>query len=87
MFCLAYSSAYGIEMICARHRDVVGAHDEAELRTLIIVALWLGAGFAITEFVASTLEKSRANEHQTVEKLTDPARDARDISTAGVASH
>ena len=34
-----------------------------EMRNLVIVAIWIGIGFAVTEFVASALEKSRVDEH------------------------
>jgi hypothetical protein len=56
------------------------------MRNLIIVAIWLGVGFAITEFIASYLEASRNDEHQAIQKLSDPARDARDVQATGPAT-
>ena len=50
------------------------------MRNLIIVAVWLGIGFGITEFVASYLEASRAQP--TAHKLNDATPDARNVQAA-----
>jgi len=50
------------------------------MRNLVIVAIWIGIGFAVTEFVASALEKSRVDEHQSAHTAYDPARDARGVT-------
>lgn len=55
------------------------------MRNLIIMAVWLGIGFGITELVASYLQ-ARSAEPQAVQKLHDPASDARDVQAAGPRS-
>jgi hypothetical protein len=42
------------------------------MRNLIIVAIWLVIGFAVTELVASFIESHSLNR-ATIQKLEDPA--------------
>ncbi len=56
------------------------------MRSVIWIAVWLGIGFAITEFVASYLEASRQVERSAIQKLGDPESDAGDMQAARPAT-
>jgi len=55
------------------------------MRNLIIVAIWLAIGFGVTELVASVIEAHSVNR-VAIQKLEDPALDARDIQAIGKRS-
>lgn len=55
------------------------------MRSVIMIALWLGIGFAITEFVASYLE-TRSVERLAAHNPIDPVSEARDLPAAGPAT-